>query len=96
MSQDTGLETLRSLQARFLSAVRDGRWADAETLQDHRFRLMNLLLDDDMTPVMAAELGAILAMDRDVMPQIERARAEIADKLRSLGNSRKAMTAYTA
>lgn len=90
-----GLETLRSLQARFLSAVHDGRWSDAQEIQERRFAVMDLLLDEDMTPALTTELYAILAMDQDVMPEIERARGELAEKLRSLSASRKAMTAYT-
>jgi hypothetical protein len=90
-----GLETLRSLQARFLTAVRDGRWSDAKELQDRRFELMELLLGDRNAPALAAELQAILAKDRELLPQVEQARAEVGGKLRELAGTRKAMNAYT-
>lgn len=92
-----GLETLRSLHARFLSAIRDGRWEDAQGLQEQRFALMDILLGEARyTPAIAGELSAIVAKDRELLPQIEAARARVAEELKSLHTNRKAASAYGA
>ena len=92
--REIGMETLRSLQSRFLRAIREGRWSEAHELQDRRFALMDLLLDERMTPALAAELQAIAARDRELLPQVELAREQVAGELREIGKARKAMSAY--
>jgi hypothetical protein len=90
------LERLRELQAAFSRAVREGDWDAASRLQADRFCLMDTLCagarpaDDGV----AGALAQIAAADRELLPDLEQARAACAAQLGELRQARRALKAY--